>query len=449
MENLTHSSLCDCETCNQQVRCTSVRDLADESSHLTQGMEPAGVRVGTEEPAPQDIPMSTDEEPKAEDFIKPMEGKFRLRGKSFFLTYPHCEWPADTLIGWLRETHTWKKELTQWMAVRENHKDGTPHLHAIVEYSKQKETTSPKIFDIPTEPFHGNYGLVKSYPAAVRYLMKTGQPVANWDYAAYVKKQTRKGNLAVDYTEVNQMAIKEGVKSLVEAGKIPLQTYHQWQRGLAAYEADIAKIQPVDHFTLKLPISYTPHQEITRFIDLKDKTRRHYWFFGSTGTGKTYTAEHQEIPHYVVPKNNDWIGYNGAQLLIVNEFKGELTPTQIIDIMESRQQNVKGSSAKLPDDVCLIVTSNYSLRDCFKNLNADHDPQLDALERRFTEVLFNNPHPSCPQGRDLLVLDATASLQPPTDEQAKNIRRKRQGGPLSSEPIKKFKADNGIIDLSD
>lgn len=442
MQIQTHSSLCDCETCNQQVGCTPVLDIAGESSHLTQGMEPAGVQVASTEQAPQ----GTDEA-RAEDFIKPTTGKFRLRGKSFFLTYPRCQWEPKDFATFITTTHSWSKDFLQHITVREQHKDGTPHLHSIVEYKIQKETTNQKIFDIPVDPHHGDYGLVKNYPAAIRYLTKAGVPIATWDYATYLKKQVNQGHLKTDYTEVNQTAIKDGIKTLVDSGKIPLMNYTQWQRGLAAYNADLSRIEPVTSFVMKLPISYTPEQYLTRFIDLTDKTRRHYWFYGPTGTGKTYTAEHQDIPHYCVPKNNDWVGYNGAQLLIINEFKGEFTPTQIIDVIESRQQNIKGSSATLPSNLCVIITSNYSIRDCFHKLNMENDAQLDAIERRFTEVLFSEPHPTCEQGRDLIVLNALKGLAPPTDTQAKITRKRKAPAPLNTECIKKFKADNNIIDI--
>lgn len=349
----------------------------------------------------------------------PPETNFRLKGKKLFLTYPKCPIVPDEILKALKDTI--KKELEKYIIVQEFHKDGTPHIHCLLEYTQIFETKNQHLLDIGD--YHGNYATVKNYPAAIRYLKKSGVPLSNWDYEKYLKTQVKHGNIATDYSEKNQQAISEGIRSLIDTGAIPLDRYPHWKRGLQEYTNDLNRPVILDNFTLKLPITYRPDTFLEIEIDLTSPIRRHYWFFGTTGTGKTFTAEHQAIRSYVIPKNNDWIGYSGEQLLILNEFKGELFPTQLIDIMEGRQQNIKGSSTALPSNLLLIVTSNYALKDCYKNLKENDDPQLDALERRFTEVLFNKQHPACPQGRDLIVLDATLALEDRTLPTCPKLRR--------------------------
>lgn len=344
-----------------------------------------------------------------QNFIKETNGsKFRLQSQKIFLTYPKCPIEPAQAIETLTELVA-KSGMDKYMIVQEDHKDGSKHLHAIVQLKKRFETTNARYFDLGD--YHGNYCAVKNFPAAVRYLMKSGKPLSNWDYETYIKTQVTHGNIKVDYTEKNNVALAQGVRALVEQGLIPLNQLPQWTRGITEFNNLINRPVEVYSVTIKLPLAYNPDLYMERIVDLKDSARRHFWFFGSTGTGKTWTAEHQDLKAYTIPKNNDWIGYAGEQLLILNEFKGEMTPTTLIDIMEGRQQNVKGSSAIVPKSCLLIVTSNYSLRECFHKLNESGDAQLDALERRFTEVKFTKPHPACPRGRDLVILDATSSLQ--------------------------------------
>jgi len=339
---------------------------------------------------------------------------FQINTKKFFLTYPRCYWTPSELLSFLEiYLSTKERVIDRYLIVQEDHKDGTPHLHAIIEFTDPLVVKNPNYFDIPVEPKHGNYGSVKSYPAAVRYLTKSGTPISNWDYATYLKTQTRNGNLSADYTAVNEQAKTLGVRSLVDTGRIPMDRYGAWKRGLTEYNADLTKPVEVPSMHFKLPIKYDPPQFYELDIDLTQEGHRHFWFFGSSGTGKTWTAKHQNIPYYEIPKNNDWIGYAGQQLLILNEFKGEMTPTQLIGIMESAQQNVKGSSATLPSNTFLIVTSNYSLRDCFRNLNEANDEQLNALDRRFHQVKFSEVHPSCPTGASFIDLNALNTLVVP------------------------------------
>lgn len=346
-----------------------------------------------------------------QNFInEPKNGKFRLASQKIFLTYPKCPIEPTMAIQTITEL-TEKYGLDKYMIVQEEHKDGTKHLHAIIQLKKRPDISNSRCFDLGD--YHGNYCAVKNFPAAVRYLTKSGKPIANWDFETYLKEQVGHGHLKVDHTEKNNLALTQGVKALVEQGLIPLSQLPQWTRGITEYNNLINRPVEVYSATIRLPLSYNPDLYMERTVDLKDSARRHFWFYGTTGTGKTWTAEHQDLKAYTIPKNNDWVGYAGEQLLILNEFKGEMTPTTLIDIMEGRQQNIKGSSAIVPKSCLLIVTSNYSLRECFHKLNESGDAQLDALERRFTEVKFTLPHPSCPKGRDLVILDATSALKPP------------------------------------
>jgi hypothetical protein len=97
-----------------------------------------------------------------------------------------------------------------------------------------------------------------------------------------------------------------------------------------------------------------------------------FWIWGPTGTGKTYCCEFLIPDKYFIPKDENWYGYRGEQLLILNEFKGEYTPGRLIDILEGRQMNVKFGQKQLPRCV-LVVTSNFSIEQCYHKLAAKGD----------------------------------------------------------------------------
>ena len=75
--------------------------------------------------------------------MEPTTTKYRLQAKQVFLTYPKCEATKEELadhLGSLRET-------TRLVVAEEKHADGTPHLHAYVNYVKKLDTTNPRFFD--------------------------------------------------------------------------------------------------------------------------------------------------------------------------------------------------------------------------------------------------------------------------------------------------------------
>ena len=166
---------------------------------------------------------------------------------------------------------------------------------------------------------------------------------------------------------------------------------------------------------LILPITYRPYTTIEHSVDLTDLRRRHLWFYGRTGTGKTWTAEHQGIRPYFIPKNNIWNNYRGQHLLVLDQFDSELTPRELIDIMEARPQ--MRSPVPLPKHVFLIVISVRSLHQCYLKI-AERDAQIDALLSRFTLFEFGESYPSVPVGVELVKLNALEGLAPPTASQA-------------------------------
>ncbi|QVH35918.1 replication initiation protein [Diaporthe pseudophoenicicola DNA virus 1] len=93
-------------------------------------------------------------------------GKFRLAAKSVFLTYPKCTLDKDTFVAAIE-----KFKFDQYYAVREDHKDGTPHYHVIGEWTAKKNIKNPRFFDI--QKFHPNIGRTRNRLAAWRYVHKT------------------------------------------------------------------------------------------------------------------------------------------------------------------------------------------------------------------------------------------------------------------------------------
>lgn len=104
--------------------------------------------------------------------------RLRLRGRYFFLTYPRCSEEASVL--W---EHLERLGATGAAIARESHADGSPHLHAAVDFGKQRKFgDASKYFDFAN--VHGNYQVANRWAAVLKYLEKEG----NITYYGAVKR---------------------------------------------------------------------------------------------------------------------------------------------------------------------------------------------------------------------------------------------------------------------
>lgn len=97
---------------------------------------------------------------------------FRINAKNYFLTYPQCPIPKETLLTFLKEQRP-----TQYVCVAsEQHADGSPHLHALVQYVAKYNCRNPRAFDYQSEghTYHCNVQPAKDIDAVQRYIEKDG-----------------------------------------------------------------------------------------------------------------------------------------------------------------------------------------------------------------------------------------------------------------------------------
>lgn len=88
-----------------------------------------------------------------------------------FLTYPKCSAPRESVLDMIKERGL---TLQKGLVSQEMHKDGTPHLHAYLKFSKTVETLNCRYFDIKYngDTFHGKYESAKSAIQTIKYISK-------------------------------------------------------------------------------------------------------------------------------------------------------------------------------------------------------------------------------------------------------------------------------------
>lgn len=276
-------------------------------------------------------------------------GPKRLKAKGWFLTYPKCPLLKEEALQILDRRFA----ITEYVICEEQHKDGSPHLHAFIKLADRVYFKSDR-FDL--DGYHGEYQIAKSFKAVVRYVIKGKNYITNMDIDSYLKKKGKltKEDLLVD------------VDTVLDAKKInPLQVAN-WYRNSCVYKMLQRKPMP-DEFPEK---------------------RRHLWIYGPSNTGKTTMLRAQmkekgEDNFFQIPTNNDWIGYNDQYYLYMDEFKGQLSVQQLNRICDGgAKMNVKGGTVQIRWDCQVIILSNYSIRDCYDKID---EVFLESLHNRFIE----------------------------------------------------------------
>ena len=116
-----------------------------------------------------------------------------------------------------------------------------------------------------------------------------------------------------------------------------------------------------------------------------------HWFVGASGTGKSRTA-HKENPNaYIKNSNKWWDGYTDQPCVIIEEWDPQLAMMASFvkkwaDHHPFNAETKGGTRVLRPNKI--IVTSNYTIKECFPN-----EQDWKPLERRFKVRSFD-PQPS-------------------------------------------------------
>lgn len=111
------------------------------------------------------------------------------------------------------------------------------------------------------------------------------------------------------------------------------------------------------------------------------------WIYGETGTGKSHYAFKDFNPdtHYSKNLNTDfWDGYTGQEIVILNEFRGQLKFSELLDLIDKypKTVNIKGKAPIPFLAKHIIITSCKSPRECFSNIQEN----FNQLERRIKVI---------------------------------------------------------------
>jgi len=233
---------------------------------------------------------------------------------------------------------------------------GTPHLQGVVVFGsvrteKQVRTLLPAC----------HVEVAKDLSAAIKYCRKDGDVT---ERGIPPKTHKEKG----DCEKERWLAIR-----------------------LAAESGDYSTIDDKTRVTQARTLDYIHDQaqKKRKFADV-DELDNH-WYYGSSGTGKSRTARTDHPDAYIKMNNKWWDGYAGEDTVIIEDFNMEQSKylAHHLKIWSDHYpfpaEKKGGTIVIRPKRI--IVTSNYSLEECFSD---DKTGALEPLTRRFQERDFNN-----------------------------------------------------------
>lgn len=299
--------------------------------------------------------------------------KFRLNSKGFFLTWPQCHATKEECLAMLQS----KGPIEKYIVCREEHKDGTPHLHAFVKYEQAKNFKTPNCFDLGTN--HGNYQVAKSYYAVAKYVRK-GQDYIEHGMDAKAEEEQRANHKKVLGAQLMQAKTNADIQSIVESESSMIFGLHKTMQDIREYR--------------NLTVQQKEHEHA-----------RGIWIQGPPGCGKSHLSRKGPWLNpgetvYLKPQNKWWDLYQTERVVVLEDLDmaGGQTLGHYLKIWSDKwpfAAEAKGSVVK-PEFDYFIVTSNYSIEEIFGPDTADSakvqkqkQVLVEAIKRRFLLINMN------------------------------------------------------------
>lgn len=241
--------------------------------------------------------------------------QFRIDAKSFFLTYPHCKLEKDNALLQLRGKAL---QIDKYCVARENHADGTPHLHILIILERRRNVTNPHWFDLKRLPgdagedYHGNYQSCRKTQSVFEYCTKSdAEPLTNIVPAETwgMKGGAKRADIAKEI--LGGLSLTDAVEKYPQI----LFGFNRLKQDLSTYEEAKIEYTPLPNW---IPNPWGI------LLPLTNQKRRHWWIYSTQpNKGKTTWAKEMQATYGAHIKSGDYTYWNitgRESMLILDEY---------------------------------------------------------------------------------------------------------------------------------
>lgn len=320
---------------------------------------------------------------------------FRLACQAALLTYPQCDKTKDSLL--LNITLAqWPKPILWAVVSQEKHKDGSPHLHAIVRWEERIDIkdANPILDGLCGQ--HGDYKPVgKGVNKTIAYVVKDGDYVTHGpvpDWTAKINIQTETAKMLLEGKTYNDIVEAYPGYAMVQKRKLQdFEAYCSRKRAADALQVWIPPTTDSSDYNVQLIAEW-----LSTNIKKKRAPRQKQLFItGPPGVGKTRLIAQLSafLRVYHIPKEEDYYDFweNGAyDLAVLDEFKHHKRIQWLNSWLDGSIMclKIKGAQLMKNQNVPTIILSNFTMEEMYKD-GVGRDALLQRLEIAFISSDFN------------------------------------------------------------
>ncbi len=320
---------------------------------------------------------------------------FVINSLHLYLTYPRCSVSKETVL-----LNIGAKLKPKFAIVSvEQHKDGTPHLHAVIKMKKRRRIPAEVLDGLTGK--HGNYQSARNLLKVISYVVKGNEFVAfGINVPAYLAKSIRHKSTKRKISDTVAVKLREGssledIDDLLPGyfmlNKRKIQEYFSWVSLKRQRKSKLAWVG----IPIGTRYAFVEEQLIMMWLVDNIKKKREFkqkqlWIYGSIGTGKTSLVLWLEkyLSIYWIPHESFDDRYLDGRydLAVCDEFKGTRMITWMNEFVQGGTMTLrkKGSQGMKHDNLPVIILSNYSIQESYSEKVSDY--AKTSLKARFKEV---------------------------------------------------------------